>query len=350
MRCQCLTEFGHPFVEVERPDLVASGTEVVLRVTGAGLCHSDIAARRGGHSLGNGRMLRYTDRGMKLPVVLGHEIAGVILSVGPDVGELDQTLNYAIYPWAGCGKCFACRKGNEHHCASPRTPGFHMDGGFATMIKVSHPRYLFDIGDIDPTFAATFSCSGLTSYSALKRVQDTMSDVPLVIIGAGGLGLMCISLVKALGGVAPVVVEPDAARRDAALALGAKLALDPRAEDAAAAIRSAAGGKVPAVIDFHVSEDTAALSLDLVMKGGKIILVGLHGGVAPWPLAVLTTTAVSIIGTVTGSPVEFGEFIDIVARGGVTAPPLHLRSMSELNAQTDALERGEIVGRVVLIP
>lgn len=350
MRCHCLAEFGQPFIEVERPDLVPVGTEVVLRVTGAGLCHSDVAARRGGHDLGNGRILRYTDRGMKLPVVLGHEIAGMILSAGPEAGVMNKAANYAIYPWAGCGKCFECRKGNEHHCANPRTPGFHTDGGFATMIKVTHPRYLFDVGDIDPTFAATFSCSGLTSYSALKKVEDTMREMPLVIIGAGGLGLMCISLVKAMGGLPPIVVEPDPARREIALALGANIAIDPRIDEAAAVIRSAAGGKLPAVLDFYVSEETAALALEVVMKGGKIILVGLHGGVAPWPLAVLTTTAVSIIGTVTGSPAEFKQFIDLVAGGGVAAPPLHLRPMSELNAHTDALERGEIVGRVVLEP
>ena len=350
MYCQCLKEFGQPFVAEERPDLVPVGTEVVLRVTGAGLCHSDIHARAGGHNLGRGRVLRYADRGMTLPVVLGHEIAGVIVSAGPEAGELDGTRNYAIYPWSGCGRCAQCRKGVEHHCTNPSSPGFHKDGGFASMIKVSHPRYLFDIGDVDPTFAATFSCSGLTSFSALKKVEDTMRETPVVIIGAGGLGLMCVSLVKAMKGLPPIVVETDSSKRDAALALGAAVAFDPRGEDVIDSIKAAAGGQIPAILDFVVSEETAQLSLDLVTKGGKIILVGLYGGAAPWPLPVLTSRAVSVIGSVVGSPAEFREFIDLVKTGLVAAPPIHARPLSELNAQTDALERGEIIGRVVLQP
>lgn len=350
MYCQCLREFGQPFVGEDRPDLAPGGTEVVLRVTGAGLCHSDIHARAGGHNLGQGRILRYSDRGMSLPVVLGHEIAGVIAAAGPGAGSLDTSRNYAVYPWSGCQRCAQCRKGQEHHCMNPCSPGFHRDGGFASMIKISHPRYLFDIGDIDPTFAATFSCSGLTSFSALKKVEDSIAEVPLAIIGAGGLGLMCVSLVKAMGGRSPIVIETDAAKRGTALALGAAAAFDPRDETVVSAVKEAAGGQIPAIIDFVVSEETARLGLSLVVKGAKIILVGLFGGLAPWPLPILTSQAISIIGSVVGSPAEFRELIVLVGSGAVAPPPILVRPLSELNAQTDALERGEIVGRVVLQP
>ena len=218
------------------------------------------------------------------------------------------------------------------------------------MIKVSHPRYLFDIGDIDPAFAATFSCSGLTSFSALGKVEDTMFETPLVVIGAGGLGLMCVSLVKAKGGLPPVVIEVDPAKREAALALGAASVFDPRSSDTVAGIRAAVGAQIPAIVDFVVSEETAQLSLDLVMKGGKIVLVGLYGGMAPWPLPILTSRAITVIGSVVGSRAEFGEFIELVRTGKVASPPIHVRPLSELNAQTDALERGEVVGRIVLQP
>ncbi|MGR3375368.1 alcohol dehydrogenase [Salipiger abyssi] len=350
MYCECMQHFGQPLVHETREDPAPTGSEVLLRITAAGLCHSDLHIHSGEYDLGHGRKLNFASRGLELPVVLGHEIAGRIEAAGPEAQHLDPARNYVVYPWQGCGSCRVCLEGRENFCPSPRNLGFHADGGFASMIRLAHPRYLFDIGDLDPAIAAPLACSGLTSFSALKKVEETIAEVPLVIIGAGGLGLMCIGLVKALGGLPPVVVDIDPAKREAALKAGAGHVIDGTAEDAMAQIQTACGATIPSVIDFVAAPATASMSFDLVGKGGKVILVGLFGGASDWPLPLIPLKAVSIIGSVVGSLPEFQELIDLARAGKV--PPLQTTTypLNEANDAMHALEEGRIVGRAVLVP
>ena len=270
MRCQSLNEFGGDVVGETRPDLTVSGTEVLLKVTANGVCHTDLHIREGNYNLGNGKKLNFADRGMKLPIVMGHEPAGVVVKAGPEAGELDTTKNYVIYPWQGCGTCHQCEDGRENYCSAPGYLGIQKDGGYADHIKIPHPKYLFDIGNIAPEIAAPLACSGLTTYSALKKVEDTLTKAPVVLLGVGGLGLMCVGLVKAMGGLPPVVVDLDPAKREAALKAGASAAIDGAADDAMAQVQAAVGGPALAVIDLVGAESTATLAFDAIGKGGKL--------------------------------------------------------------------------------
>lgn len=134
------------------------GTEVILKVTHCGVCHSDLHNWEGYHDLGDGRKRSLADRGAKLPLVLGHEVLGTVVELGPDAANLgvkkgDSRL---VYPWMGCGKCRWCEKEVDDKCDHPRSMGLYQYGGFASHLVIAHPRFLLDYGDVDPTVACTF--------------------------------------------------------------------------------------------------------------------------------------------------------------------------------------------------
>lgn len=291
MHCQCVVEFGQPLSGQDRPDLVPTGGEILIGVTAAGVCHSDLHIRDGGYDMGRGQFLSFKDRGMALPHVPGHEPVGRVLAVGPAAPELDRDATYVIYPWQGCRSCDECARGQENFCPTPRFLGMHADGAYATPMLVPDARYLFPIGDIAPELAAPLACSGLTAYGALKKVEDSLHRIPIVIIGAGGLGLMAVNLVKAMGGLPPVVVDIDAIKRQAAVEAGAGATIDGKASDADAQIIKAVGSQPAAVIDFVGGEVTTALGFNVIRKGGSLVIVGLYGGAAPWSLPLFPLRA-----------------------------------------------------------
>lgn len=211
-----VADFNAPLKEVDQPTPQPFGTQVLIKVKAAGVCHSDLHIWEGGYELGHGRKpLSLKDRGVSLPRTMGHETVGEIVAFGPDVKESDKgglkvgTVALA-YPWLGCGKCPACLADDENMCAvKPNALGVYCDGGYADHMTVPHPKYLIDLKGLDPVTAAPYACSGVTTYSALKKVEKDF-DTPIVIFGAGGLGLMALSLLKAMGGKGAIVVDIDA--------------------------------------------------------------------------------------------------------------------------------------------
>ena len=112
--------------------------------------------------------------GRALPFSLGHEIAGGVEEAGPDAA-IARGRRVAVFPWIGCGACPACRHGEENLCAAPRHLGIAVDGGYASHLVVSHPRYLLDYGPLSPALAGALMCSGLTAYAA-RRGERTPPD------------------------------------------------------------------------------------------------------------------------------------------------------------------------------
>ncbi|MEN4920989.1 alcohol dehydrogenase catalytic domain-containing protein, partial [Achromobacter spanius] len=231
-----VTAFGEPLARAERPTPAPAGGQVLLRVLAAGVCHTDIHTWEGGYDLGGGKRLSMAQRGVSLPLTLGHETVGEVVAAGPDAPpDIRPGQRRLVYPWIGCGDCKVCRRGRENLCASPRFLGIFRPGGYSDHIMVPDARYLVDIGDLRPEQAAPYACSGLTTYSAIRKIPpEVLAEEAVVVIGAGGLGLMCVTLLKALGCPTVVVLESDGVRRGAALAAGAHAAIDATAADAAA--------------------------------------------------------------------------------------------------------------------
>jgi D-arabinose 1-dehydrogenase-like Zn-dependent alcohol dehydrogenase len=344
--CTC----GEPLQCNEYPTPAPKGTEVLLKVIAAGVCHSDLHLSDGYFDLGGGKRLSVVDRGMRLPVTLGHENVGEVAAVGPDAHGVTIGDRRLVDPWMGCGECGVCRRGDEQLCTKPTSLGVFRDGGYSDFLMVPHPRYLFDIGDIPPERAAPLACSGVTTYSALKKVGPTLTTNPVVIIGAGGLGLMCLALHKAMGGHSAVVVDIDPAKREAAKRAGAVAVIDGGANDAAKQIVAATDGGAWAAIDLVGSAATVRLGINSLAKGGKLILVGLYGGEITLSLPPFPMRAISLQGSYTGSLTETAELIELVKRTGLPPVPVATRPLTDVNAVLGELRAGKIIGRVVLTP
>jgi len=344
--CTC----GEPLQCNEYPTPAPKGTEVLLKVIAAGVCHSDLHLSDGYFDLGGGKRLSVVDRGMRLPVTLGHENVGEVAAVGPDAHGVTIGDRRLVDPWMGCGECGVCRRGDEQLCTKPTSLGVFRDGGYSDFLMVPHPRYLFDIGDIPPERAAPLACSGVTTYSALKKVGPTLTTNPVVIIGAGGLGLMGLALHKAMGGHSAVVVDIDPAKREAAKRAGAVAVIDGGANDAAKQIIAATDGGAWAAIDLVGSAATVRLGLNSLAKGGKLILVGLYGGEITLSLPPFPMRAISLQGSYTGSLTETAELIELVKRTGLPPVPVATRPLTDVNAVLGELRAGKIIGRVVLTP
>src|SRR6516165_5412279 len=269
MRMFQLCVCGEPLRASEQPTPKPTGNEVLLKTFAAGVCHSDLHLADGWFDLGGGKRLSLADRGMKLPVTLGHENVGEVVAVGPDAKGVRIGARMLADPWNGCGNCGPCRRGEENLCRAMKSLGVFSNGGYADHILVPHPRYLFDIGDLPPDRVAPLACSGVTTFGALKKVP-TLASEPTVIIGAGGLGLMCLDLHRKMGGQSAIAVDIDPEKRDAAKHAGAAH-----------------------VIDRVGSSQSARVGYDSLIKGGKYIIVGLFGGdmtvsLPPIPMRALT--------------------------------------------------------------
>lgn len=351
MKSYVLTEFGKPLGAVETPTPQPQGTEVLLKTLAAGVCHSDLHLHDGYYELGGGKRFVLSDRGITPPITMGHEIAGAVVAAGPEATGVRPGDRYVAYPWIGCGTCAVCKSGNEHLCSDARTLGILRPGGYADYVIVPHPRYLYPLGRLSPQAAAPYACSGLTTYAALKRVGAAIyTTQPILIFGAGGLGLMCIKLLKVLGGKGAVVVDIDARKRAAALAAGAIAAVDPQADKPGRAIRAAAGGPAAAAIDLVGASGTARLGIDALARGGKYVIVGLMGGELTLSLPLLPIRALTIEGMLVGTLAEFREVMDLAATGRVDAMPLVERPLAQINETLADLRAGRIDGRAVLFP
>jgi D-arabinose 1-dehydrogenase-like Zn-dependent alcohol dehydrogenase len=281
---------------------------------------------------------------------MGHENVGEVVAVGPDAVGVKIGDRRLVHPWLGCGECAVCRRGDEQLCRTPFSIGVFRSGGYADHLLVPHPRYLFDIGGIAPEKAAPLACSGITTYGALKKVGPLLQEEPVVIIGAGGLGLMCLALHRAMGGKAAIVVDIDPVKREAARRAGAQAVIDGNTADAAKEIIEATKGGAWAVIDLVGASRTVQLGVDSLVKGGKVIVVGLFGGDITVPTPSLPLRAMTIQGSYVGSLTEMAELLDLVRRKGAPNLPVATRPLAAVNDALNDLKAGKVIGRVVLTP
>ncbi|UZE51198.1 alcohol dehydrogenase [Rhodopseudomonas sp. P2A-2r] len=355
MKSYKVTDFNAPLQEVDAPIVQPTGTQVLIKVQAAGVCHSDLHIWEGGYDLGHGRKpLSLKDRGVSLPRTMGHETVGEVLAFGPDVTEADKhALKVGdialVYPWLGCGKCAVCLKGEENMCLKPNSLGVHCDGGYADHMIVPHPRYLIDLKGLDPVTAAPYACSGVTTFSALKKVEHDLGNT-IVIIGAGGLGLMALSLLKAMGGKGAIVVDIDARKREAAEKAGALGSVDGAAPDALEQLAKKAGGPIMSVIDLVGNAATTQLGFDCLSKGGKLVIVGLFGGGATFALPLIPIKAITIQGSYVGNLGETRELLDLVRTKKIAPIPVTPMPFAKANDALNDLKQGKLVGRAVLTP
>ena len=298
--------------------------------------------------MGGGKLMKLAERGVVLPRAPGHEVVGRVARLGPDAQGVKVGDLRIVFPWLGCGICEVCLRGDDNLCTKPNAIGVMQDGGFGEQVVVPDARFLVDPGDVDPAYAATLACSGITVYSAIKKVMPMAPGEPVVLFGAGGLGLAAISMLRALGHSAILSVDISADKRSVALDMGATHVFDGSRSDLVASILAVTGGPIMAVIDFVNVNSTSQTGLELLAKGGKLILVGVGGGELMLSLAGMIFRPRTIQGSATGNPQDLREVAALARSGKLKPIPVTVMPKDEANAALRLLHDGGVNGRVVL--
>lgn len=349
-----IVDWGKPLERRDAPDPEPRGSEVIVKVHACGVCHSDLHIWQGYYDLGEGERINMADRGMKLPFTLGHEVAGEVLALGPDaegqgvaVGE-----KVVVYPWIGCGKCDACKRGENLLCLTPRIIGTWVDGGYSDRVTVPDPRWLVPAGDLPLELACTYACSGITALSALRKTGATEPGDAVLLIGAGGVGLNALHLAPQVLPGPVIVADTSPEKRAASEAAGAALVVDNgTGAEAVKRVREFGGGNgVAAAIDFVGRPQTTRFGLDCLRKGGTLVGVGLYGDRMPLPLPWLPLRMLSLKGSFVGTLDDLKTIIGLAREGKV--PPLQVerRPLAEASAALEDLAAGRVTGRIALTP
>lgn len=349
--CYCVTEHRAPLEMIVQDVPTLKGDEVLLKVRASGVCHSDLHFWEGGYDLGDNQEMNLADRGVKLPLTMGHEIVGELVELGPDASGLKVGDSYLVHPWLGCGNCETCDEDEENLCPNaPRSLGIFTPGGYAQYVVVPRAKYCLPLGDLDPAEAAPLACSGVTTYSAIRKFGDDIRKNPIVIMGAGGLGHMAIRVIQALGGKGAIFVDLDEEKREAVMAAGALGAIDGNAPDADEQIKAATGGGALMVLDLVGAESTINLALAAGRKGLRVVVVGLFGGQVKIPTVYFPMRAMSVIGSYVGNLKELAELLELAKTGKLDLVPVTRRPLQEANDALMDLKDGKVIGRVVLTP
>ena len=339
---------NEPLEEIEMPTPVPQGSEVLVEVTHCGVCHSDLHFWKGEYNMGGGKAMPLSQRGVTLPRAPGHEIVGRVAALGPDAHGVEIGDLRVVYPWLGCGECEECNSERDNMCLVPRGIGVVRHGGFASHVVVPHARYLFDPGNVDPALAATYACSGLTCYSAVSKVAPLAAGKPVLIIGAGGIGLMMIAMLRAFDHDNIVVADIDPDKREMALAAGASQVVDGNGDDLAARVIEACG-PVAVAFDCVNRDSTAQAALTALAKGGKLVLVGVAGGELTLSLAGMIFRSHSVMGNLTGSPSDLRAVLALANAGKLEPTPITCCPHDSANQALLDLKQGKISGRAVLV-
>jgi alcohol dehydrogenase, propanol-preferring len=349
MRAWAVIESGQPLKEIDLPTPEPNGSEVLLEVTYCGVCHSDLHIWDGYYDVGGGQKMSLKDRGVVLPLAMGHEIVGRVVKLGPDASGVKPGDVRIVFPWLGCGKCEKCLSEDDNMCTvAAKSLGVFANGGYGTHVIAPHPRHLVDPGSLNPAVAATYACSGITVYSAIKKVMPLKPTQPIVLVGAGGLGLNAIAVLRALKHENIISVDISAEKRDAAMKAGATKTVDGSGEGVAKRIMEAAGGPVPAVIDLVNGTATARFAYAALDKGGKLIQVGLFGGELTLALPVMAMRALTVQGSYVGNPKELRELVRLAQAGDLEALPVATIPQNQANEALNRLRDGKVTGRLVL--
>jgi D-arabinose 1-dehydrogenase-like Zn-dependent alcohol dehydrogenase len=339
-----IVEHGKPlqktFTETPKPQ----GSEVVVRITRSGVCHSDLHIWDGYFDLGGGKRFYVKDRGCVPPFTPGHEPFGVVEALGPKAKGVKVGDKRLVFPWIGCGKCGVCKAGQDNYCVSgSRFLGVNRAGAYSTHVLIPDPKYLIDTRGIDDSFASTLACSALTAYSAARKLPTLGPKDPVAVLGCGGLGLIGISILRARGAKNIIACDIDDAKLAAAGKMGAKRTVNTRSPEASRELHGLA-----AAIDFVGSAATAAIGIAGLRKGGRYVICGLYGGELVHPLPPIAQRAISIVGSYVGNVQELKEVVALAKKGEIKKAPVETRSAERANESMQDLKAGRVLGRVVL--
>ncbi len=336
MRAAVLRAFGQPLALADVPEPVPGPGEVVLRVRAAGLCGTDLKIRQG---------LLETP----LPLIPGHEVAGVVTQVGADVTAPAIDERVACYIYRPCASCARCRSGQETLCPASMRLGFERDGGFAELARVRANEALPISSNLPFPVAAVTMDAVVTCWRALKRRAALERGQSVVIVGVGGLGLSAVQVARHLG-ARVAAVDRNEERLSLARQQGAEVAA--LVETAELDVRKWSGGGVDVAAEMSGSPEGFALAARLIHPGGRILVVGYAPGRDyATESASLVLHEVTIVGSRAGGPQDAREALAAVEAGRIAPPPIaRTAPLDAINDGYEELSRGTVPGRLVFIP
>jgi propanol-preferring alcohol dehydrogenase len=331
------------FNEVPAPK--AGPGEVVIKVAGAGACHSDL------------HLVDFPPGALPydLPFTLGHENAGFVEELGAGVTGFSRGDAVAVYgPW-GCGTCRPCRMGYETYCERSGElknagGGLGRHGGMAPFMLVPNARWLVRLPPgLDPKVVAPLTDAGLTPYHAVKRALPFLpGGATAVVIGAGGLGQMGIQFLRVLSGARVVAIDTSASKLATAKELGADEGFTPGDEAVQRILALTAGQGAEVVIDFVGADSTLALAAKVARRMGQITIVGIAGGTLPVSFFAVPQEC-AIATTYWGTLPELMEVVALAAQKRIRVEA-ELFTLDQAPEAYKRMKEGKLRGRAVITP
>lgn len=347
MKAARLYEFKKPFIVEEAPEPeIKSENGVIVKVSGAGLCHTDI-------SYMDGLLPDVRGKVAKFPYIMGHESSGYVYKMGEGVNGLREGDPVLVYGAVGCGMCEFCKNGEENRCSvNPMTIGLspEFEGGFAEYMYVPSYRNLLKV-EGNPTDLAPLTDAGLTAYRAVKKAVGYLRPGTFsLIIGIGGLGSYALQYMKLFGASKIIAVDVNQSKLEGALKLGASDSLNFNSNSIIEDMHSITEGSgFRAILDFVGTSMTAELAMKVISNGGVYVAIGLGGGTLTVPTINLIHTEAVITGNMWGSFNELREVYHL-AHDGLVKSVLERRTLDEINQAFSDLREGRVQGRIVITP
>jgi len=335
MKAAVVREFGKPLVIEDVPVPKPGRGELLVKVMACGVCHTDLHAAEGDWPVKP-----------RPPFIPGHEIAGIVVGLGPDVTGFREGDAVGI-AWLhnACLACEYCETGWETLCEHQHNTGYSCDGGFAEYAIASAAFTARLPAGVDFAAISPILCAGVTTYKGLKETEARPGQW-VAIAGVGGLGHVAIQYAKAMGlHVAALDVTDD--KLDLARASGADIAVNALSPTAAAEVVKATGGGAHGVLVTAVSRPAFAQALSLVRRGGTVALVGLPPGDFPTPIFDVVLKRITVRGSIVGTRRDLDEAIAFAIEGKVRAEVTRA-PLADINAIFDRMKAGKIDGRMVL--
>jgi len=336
MKAAVLRAFKEPLVLEEIPRPIPGPNDLLIQLEACGVCHSDL-------HLADGDWPQLA-AAMKMPVILGHEIAGRVVEKGDGVREF-QTGDRVGVPWIfwTCGECEFCREGYENLCVRQKITGVTVDGGFAGFVSAPASHAVRIPEGLLAAEAAPLFCAGVTVYRALKQAR-ILAGQRLAIFGIGGLGHIAVQMGRELGAEV-IAIDISEAKLALARSLGAQRSLNGTSANIAKELRASGGVHVALV----TSAASAAYSMAFasLRPTGTLLVVGLPAEKICFSPILMAAGETNIRASAVGTRQDLREVLAMAAAGKIRCETTRHR-LEEVNSVLDNLRHGRISGRAVL--
>ena len=322
--------------EVDRP--LPGADEVLIRVDACGVCHSDLHVADGDWT----QFARIT----KLPLILGHEIAGCVVEKGVAVRDLEIGDRVGV-PWIhwSCGECEVCREGNENLCSRQKITGVTVDGGYAEFVKAPATHALKIPDGLSAVEAAPLFCAGVTVYRAIRHAGP-LAGRRLAIFGIGGLGHLAVQIGSSFG--AEVIgIDISEEKLELASSYGAVRTLNAATPDILKQLRQQGGVQVALV--SSAAKTAYEMAFRSLRPTGTLLVVGLPAETICFSPVLMAAGEIRIQASTVGTRQDVRDVLAMAAAGKLHCQTA-MRALAEVNQVLDELRQGHATGRIVLTP